>query len=238
MADLLLGDANSVATGTNSAAVERGKYAGWYAQDQWTLTPSFTVNLGVRYELFFPYVEQYNHMANFIVNPNDPNFGHLVFAGLNGQSRSLLTLDKNNIAPRGGFAWREAPGTGIVIGRNRSPRYLWVAFNGEQPETCAPLAQFVPVTAGANYSLRYEYHTAELPPASGLRWSVSDARTGIDLTAASPWLSSPDWKTDEVRFTAPAAGLVRVALTCQRLQGATRIEGSVALRHVSMERRP
>ena len=138
----------------------------------------------------------------------------------------------------GGFAWRQAPGTGVVIGRNRSPRYLWVAFNGEQPETCAPLVQFVPVTAGTSYRLRYEYHTAELPSASGLRWSVFDARKGIDLTAASPCLSSPDWKTEEVRFTAPAAGLVRVALTCRRVQGATRIEGSLALRHVSMERRP
>jgi hypothetical protein len=113
-----------------------------------------------------------------------------------------------------------------------------VAFNGEQPETCAPLVQFVPVTAGTSYRLRYEYHTAELPSASGLRWSVFDARKGIDLTAASPCLSSPDWKTEEVRFTAPAAGLVRVALTCRRVQGATRIEGSLALRHVSMERRP
>ncbi len=115
VADLLLGDANSVTTGTDSAAVERGKYAGWYAQDQWTVTPSFTVNLGMRYELFFPYVEQYNHMANFIVNPSDPNFGHLVFAELNGQSRSLLMLDKNNIAPRAGFAWRVPGIQGMVI---------------------------------------------------------------------------------------------------------------------------
>jgi hypothetical protein len=138
----------------------------------------------------------------------------------------------------GGFAWRLAPGPGVTIGRNPSPRYLWVAFSGDQPEWCAPLWQFVPVTPGASYGFRFEYHTSELPPASGLRWNVFDARTGVDLSADSPWLSSPDWKRAEVRFTAPATGLVRLTLTCKRQPGATRIEGSVELRDLSMERRP
>ena len=137
-----------------------------------------------------------------------------------------------------GFAWRLAPATGVTLGRNPSPPYLWFEFGGDQPETCAPLSQFAPVTPGARYRLRFEYHTSELPPESGLRWSVFDARTGIDLAAASPWLSSPDWKPAELGFTAPPAGLVRLALTCRRLPGATRIEGSLRLRHLSLERRP
>jgi len=138
----------------------------------------------------------------------------------------------------GGFAWRLAPAPGVTIGRNPSPRYLWIAFSGDQPESCAPLMQFVPVTPGASYTLRFEYHTSELPPASGLRWSVFDSRTAADLATASPWLSNPDWKNAELRFTAPAGGLVRLTLTCRRLPGATRIEGSVGLRHLSLERRP
>jgi len=138
----------------------------------------------------------------------------------------------------GGFAWRQAPASGVSIGRNGSPRYLWVAFSGDQPETCTPLLQFVPVTPGAHYSLRFEYRTSELPPASGLRWSVFDARTGSDLATASPWLSNPDWKPAELHFTAPAAGLVRLTLTCQRLPGATRIEGSLGLRQLTLERQP
>jgi hypothetical protein len=138
----------------------------------------------------------------------------------------------------GGFAWRLAPAPGVTLGRNRSPLYLWVAFSGDQPETCTPLIQFVPVTPGARYGLRFEYHTSDLPPASGLRWSVFDARTGIDLATASPWLSNPEWKPAELHFTAPAAGLVRLTLTCQRLPGATRIQGSVGLRQLALERRP
>jgi hypothetical protein len=106
IADMILGDANSLITGTKAAAVERGRYGGWYVQDQWTLTPSLTLNLGLRYELYLPYVETQNHMANFILNTADPMFGHLVLAGLNGQSRALITADKNNLAPRVGLAWR------------------------------------------------------------------------------------------------------------------------------------
>jgi hypothetical protein len=115
VADLLLGDANSLTTGTNAAAVERGRYSGYYFQDQWTVTPALTLSLGIRYELYLPYVEQYDHMANFIVNASDPNFGKLLIAGLNGQSRSLLTVDKNNWAPRVGFAWRVPKLKNMVI---------------------------------------------------------------------------------------------------------------------------
>jgi hypothetical protein len=138
----------------------------------------------------------------------------------------------------GGFGWRLAPGPGVSMGRNPSPLYLWVAFSGDQPEICTPLWQFIPVTPGAGYTLRFEYHTSELPAASGLRWSVFDGRTDIDPAAASDWLSSPDWKREELHFTAPAGGFVRLTLSCQRLPGATRIDGSVELRQFSMERRP
>jgi hypothetical protein len=159
------------------------------------------------------------------------------------RDRAPLTDGGFQEAPVGGFAWRLAPGPGVTMGRNRSPLYLWVAFNGDQPETCAPLVQFVPVTPGASYSFRFKYHTSALPSASGLRWSVFDGRTDVDLavsppaTAAPLWLSSADWKPDEVHFTAPAGGLVRLSLTCQRLPGATRIDGSVELRDLAMERR-
>jgi hypothetical protein len=70
-----------------------------------------------------------------------------------------------------------------------------------------------------------------------LRWSVFDGRTETDLANGSPWLSSPDWKHAEVRFAAPAGGLVRLALSSQRLAGAVRIDGTLELRDVSMERR-
>ncbi|MBV9081568.1 MAG: TonB-dependent receptor [Acidobacteriaceae bacterium] len=106
VADLILGDANSLMTGTVAQAVERGRYGGWYVQDQWAVTSSLTLNLGVRYELFFPFLETHNRMANFILDPSDPLFGHLILSGDPAKPRGLITLDKNNWAPRVGFAWR------------------------------------------------------------------------------------------------------------------------------------
>ena len=138
----------------------------------------------------------------------------------------------------GGFAWRLAPLAGVAAGRNPSPRYLWFSFNGEQPEACEPLAQFLPLAPGARYRLRFAYRTSEIGEESGLCWRVFDARTGASM-AASPWLSSPDWKTAELDFTtAPATVLARLTLTCRRLPGATRIEGGLSLRGFSLERLP
>ncbi|MGO4880067.1 MAG: tetratricopeptide repeat protein [Bryobacteraceae bacterium] len=154
-------------------------------------------------------------------------------------ARAPLT-DGNFAAPIGnaGFAWREPATPGVTIGQNESPPYLWVTFSGDQPETCAPLMQFVPVAPGASYRLKFEYRTLDLPSPSGLRLSVFNAPSGNDLVRGSPWLSSPDWQLSSLHFEVPAAGIVRVALTCQRQPGSTRIEGSLELRHVLLERAP
>lgn len=98
-------------------AVERGKYGGWYVQDQWSVTSSLTLNLGLRYELFFPFLETQNRMADFIVNRSDPLFGQYLIAGLNGQSRSLIDMHWNTWAPRLGLAWR-VPGVKDLVIRS------------------------------------------------------------------------------------------------------------------------
>jgi len=154
-------------------------------------------------------------------------------------NRAPLTDGDFAAEPLGaGFAWRLAPLAGVAAGRNPSPRYLWFSFNGEQPEACEPLTQFVPLAPGARYRLRFAYRTSEIGEESGLCWRVFDARTGASL-AASPRLSSMDWKNAELDFTtAPATVLARLTLTCLRLPGATRIEGGLSLRGLSVERLP
>jgi len=129
-ADFLLGNANSISTGSLAQSEERGKYAGGYFQDQWTLTPTVTLNLGLRYELFFPYVETTDRMGNFITDAANPNFGKLVMAGLNGQSRSLLEMDKNNWAPRVGIAWRVPRVNGLVVRSSYGVFYAQDQGNG------------------------------------------------------------------------------------------------------------
>jgi hypothetical protein len=44
----------------------------WYAQDTWKLTPSFTLNYGMRFELLPPYYEEHNRISSFIPGLYDP----------------------------------------------------------------------------------------------------------------------------------------------------------------------
>jgi outer membrane receptor protein involved in Fe transport len=98
-------------------------YAG-YAQDDFKVTPSLTLNIGVRYELMKPPKEKYGALAMFM-----PELGKIVVAGrgtlsdfdarmaLIGANNAVMASDVGlpdtivkgndlNFAPRFGFAWR------------------------------------------------------------------------------------------------------------------------------------
>lgn len=73
---------------------------GYFVQDDWKVSRRLTLNLGVRYDLYTNPYEQNNNQSNY-----DIASGTLKVAGANGNSRSLVNTDKNNIAPRIGFAY-------------------------------------------------------------------------------------------------------------------------------------
>jgi outer membrane receptor protein involved in Fe transport len=94
------------------------KYYGGYVQDDWKVTDKLTLNLGLRYEFESPRTERYNQLTNFDFNGTPPltaaglNLrGALSFVGVNGNPRGQWNPDKNNFAPRIGFAWNVAPKT-------------------------------------------------------------------------------------------------------------------------------
>ncbi len=72
----------------------------WFFQDNFRVTPRLTVNLGLRYDFFNPFVEAHDRQANF-----DPETVTMALAGRDDNSRSLVKADKNNLAPRVGFAY-------------------------------------------------------------------------------------------------------------------------------------
>lgn len=117
VADLLLGYANSLTSGTVAESVERAWFGAGYVQDQWTLNRQLTLNLGLRYEYAAPYIETNNRMANFILDGGDPLYGKLIQAGDPSRPRSLVYGDKNNWAPRVGLAWR-VPGVNDLVVRS------------------------------------------------------------------------------------------------------------------------
>jgi Carboxypeptidase regulatory-like domain len=80
---------------------------GFFAQDDWKITPRLTLNYGVRYEYLGVFKEENDRMANFV-----PGTG-LVQVGSQGLS-DLYQSDRNNFGPRFGFAY-DVTGKGRTI---------------------------------------------------------------------------------------------------------------------------
>ncbi len=99
--DLLLGLPSQLAL-TSFTVMDQGQDMQFYfVQDDYRVTPTLTVNAGVRYEYATPPREKDNQFANF-----DPSTGTMIFAK-DGSTydRALIHPDRNNFAPRVGFAY-------------------------------------------------------------------------------------------------------------------------------------
>jgi len=101
LADLLLGYPSSYTVQTAPFSPHLSyTHMGSYIQDDWKLTHSLTVNVGLRWEYFGRPVERDNRIASF-----DLATGQQVFPGQNGYPRSLVEPYYKNFAPRIGLAW-------------------------------------------------------------------------------------------------------------------------------------
>jgi Carboxypeptidase regulatory-like domain/TonB dependent receptor len=92
-------------------------YRALYADDTWHITPKFTLNLGLRYELQGTWSEAYNRLSYFDPSATNatvtgcggvgtpcPGDAFLVRTGRNG-SRNNIPMDKKAFSPRLGFAY-------------------------------------------------------------------------------------------------------------------------------------
>ncbi|GAB4242574.1 MAG: hypothetical protein Kow00109_18300 [Acidobacteriota bacterium] len=77
---------------------------GWFIQDDWKVTPRFTLNLGVRWDYFGPTTEANDMLSNMRFPTGDTYFERIKFATV-GPVPQLYEKDLNNFAPRIGFAW-------------------------------------------------------------------------------------------------------------------------------------
>jgi hypothetical protein len=80
----------------------RTHYYAAFVQDDWKLKPNFTVNLGLRYEFFSPLSEVNGLTTNFFPGPTYSTA--LTDASVQPVSQ-YYKPDRNNFAPRVGFAW-------------------------------------------------------------------------------------------------------------------------------------
>jgi hypothetical protein len=108
LADFLAGDVSSstIAVGNPERFVVVNAF-NLYFQDDWQVTKKLNLNFGLRYEYFGPMHSDKKDIANFI-----PGQGFRVQgAGLD----SLFPPDKNNFAPRIGFAYQPTGRNDLVV---------------------------------------------------------------------------------------------------------------------------
>jgi hypothetical protein len=117
-ADFLLGlpQQTSAQFGENNYHF-RGNSWDLFAQDEWKMRGNLTLNLGVRYEYVSPYSEINNRIVNLDLSPGVLSLSSgtpavaVVLPGQVGPYNGLYPVmlvrpDRNNFAPRVGFAWK------------------------------------------------------------------------------------------------------------------------------------
>ena len=81
----------------------RSSIHSFYIQDDWKVTPTLTLNLGVRYSNESPFNTKWGLMSNFDPTATDDVTGRT--GGLIFPRSNLNRRDNNNFNPRFGFAW-------------------------------------------------------------------------------------------------------------------------------------
>jgi hypothetical protein len=122
LADFLLGvpHTSSIAFG-NADKYLRGSSADAYVTDDWRLSPTFTANIGMRWEYEGPFSERLNRLVNLDVAPGftavNPVTADVPTGSLTGRHypASLIRPDWRGFQPRIGVTWRPVAGSSVVI---------------------------------------------------------------------------------------------------------------------------
>jgi hypothetical protein len=109
LASMLTGFVSSFSENQTEPLLRHSYYLGGFAQDNWTLRPALTLNLGLRWETDTPMIDDNNRMNSFDLNQINPVSGSpgvVKFLGVNGYPTSPYAAHWRNFGPRLGFAWK------------------------------------------------------------------------------------------------------------------------------------
>jgi hypothetical protein len=120
LADMLLGWVSGGSYGNNQGENVNAPYTGFFIQDDWRIRRNLTLNIGLRYEVFFP---------GTFPDPERQTVSRYLLEGINvataaderivfpaSGSDCGCRVDKNNWAPRLGLAWSATEKTVIRAG--------------------------------------------------------------------------------------------------------------------------
>ncbi|MEX2262951.1 MAG: TonB-dependent receptor [Bryobacteraceae bacterium] len=109
LADFLLGRFNTLRQGIGEYRQSRFHRLGLFAQDSWKVHRQFNLDLGVRFEPFFPYRELDGKLAAWRPGQRSTRYVNapagVVFPGDSGVPEGGFDVALGNFGPRLGFAW-------------------------------------------------------------------------------------------------------------------------------------
>jgi len=161
-ADLLMGIAGGAIhdqTYDGATSGRRWKIYRPFVEDDWRITPSLTLNLGLAWDMTTPITEEHNRMADYIPSATG---GTLLIAGQNGVSRSAgINMFWGGYEPRLGATWKIAGSDKTVLrlgfgtyhdsSWNQGAQGLW-----QNPPNLGESDQF-PTTYSAGCAQAYSY---------------------------------------------------------------------------------
>jgi hypothetical protein len=162
LADFLLGVPHTSAIAFGNADKNfRGIAPDAYITDDWRVSPTFTANIGMRWEYESPLTEQLGRLANLDVARDFASAAAVVATSPVGPVTAqrypdaLINGDTRGFEPRVGISWRPVPGSSLVIRagygvyRNTSVYQSIAVLLGQQP----PLSKTLSVENSAAHPL-------------------------------------------------------------------------------------
>lgn len=163
LADFLLGapSTSSIRYGNPDKYLRSTGYDA-YINDDWRIRPTFSVQLGVRWDYSTPVTELYNRLINLDIAPGYSAISAVQSGQAGAYSvelpRALIRPDRNNFSPRFGFAWRPSTKHSLTVRGGygiyyNSAAYQTIATNmAQQP----PFAQTLSVSGSTTNQLNIQ----------------------------------------------------------------------------------
>ena len=109
LADFMLGSFNSLTQGIGEYKGTRFQRMGLFVQDSWKVTKRLTLDVGARWEPFFPFTDTLDKVAVWRPNEQSTRYRNapkgVIYAGDPNVSRGTVPTTWGNLGPRVGFAW-------------------------------------------------------------------------------------------------------------------------------------
>ncbi len=193
-ADFLLGFPREM-QGSNTVYMNiRSPVNHYYIQDDWKVSDKLTLNMGLRYERYPPWIETRDGISNFELGTcrgcDDGSINTAGSQGSDRRSRALVDQDNTNFAPRFGVAYRLREKTVIRAAYGIFYATFTNTGGGEFMETMPPFHFKVSLATGRTdptLSMREGLPAGTITPLGARGVEMSSFQTDLQWPLAQNW---------------------------------------------------